>query len=246
MVTKGYGPLLLGWSGNALTTGARCRIRGTVTAEDTFPSDLLDWADENLRKYPWRNDDATPYEVIVAEMFLAVTRTQVVAKVYDDFIDRFPTPEALRQAEREELVDIIRPLGMYNRRADALLNLAEHLEDGSVPDTYEELRELPRIGRYTANAVLAMAHDQHRPMLDRNVERVYTRLFGDDAPTDPNDEEAWRFAETLVPPEAAKTYNLGLIDFASTICTASNPSCEACFASEYCTFYTQQQDEDPD
>lgn len=205
--------------------------------EKRFQADLLDWSVENLREFPWRAEEASPYEVLVAEMFLNVTRTSVVADVYPEFIERFPDAESLRRASREEIVEVIRPLGLYNHRADALEELAEILSEEELPRSEQELLELPRVGRYVANALLTMAFDEDRPMMDRNVARVYSRVFGLDIDEDAPGEDAWELAARLVPPGKAKRYNLSLIDFASDLCLAQNPQCGRCFANSYCKYF---------
>lgn len=213
-------------------------------ATPRFRQDLLVWAEDNLRDFPWRRDDATPYEVLVSEMLLNVTRTEVVAGVVDEFFETYPDAETLRDAERDELVEIIRPLGLYNRRADALLELAETIAETGVPDTQEELLELPRVGRYVANAVLSMAFDQADPMLDRNAARIFSRVFGLEVNVEAPAQEDWAFAREMVPEGKAKVWNMALLDFASAVCKAPTPECGRCFATEYCTYYQQANETD--
>lgn len=218
------------------------KVSGDMAAR--FRQALMDWAEENLRDFPWRREDATPYEILVAEMFLNVTRSDVVEKVYPDFLQRFPDPEALQDADRHDVVDAIRPLGMYNRRADALLDIAETLAERGVPEDETRLRELPRVGPYVADAVLSMAFGQYRPMLDRNSARVYSRLFGEDFSIDAPREPERDFAARMIPEGDARKYNLALLDFAATVCRATNPRCEECFASSYCEYYQQETTDD--
>lgn len=190
---------------------------GPIVAKnvETFPEDLLEWSEDNLRRFPWRVDDASLYEVLVAEMFLSVTRSEVVSGVYEDFIERYPDPDALRMAEKEDLVEIIRPIGLYNRRANALLSIADQLDDPDFRPTEESLTELPHVGPYVANAVLCMALGEDRPMVDRNVARVLSRVFALDIRADDPGERAWEFAEKILPPEEVRRFNLALLDFAS-------------------------------
>lgn len=204
---------------------------------------LLEWAEKNLRQFHWRKDEATSYEVLVAEMFLNVTRTEVVEEVYARFLDRFPDPKSLAEADREEIVEEIRPIGMYNRRADALQEIAEVLVEDGFPETREELLELPRVGDYVANAVLCFTCKEDLPIVDRNVERVYSRVFGDEVETKTTRKGAWEFADEMLPEGEAKTWNLALLDFASLVCIAQSPRCEACFASDDCDFYGNRPDE---
>lgn len=194
--------------------------------------DVLEWADENLRDFPWREPDRSLYEVFIAEFFLTQTPAENVSTVYPEFLERFPSLEAIDEASEDELVDTIKPLGFYNMRSNALKRIAA--ENETLPDTTKELVKLTRVGRYVTNATLCFARDEPLPVLDRNVERVYSRVFSDDWPQ--SSTEQLQFAERLVPKDRARLYNLTLLDFGAAICTPQ-PSCDECFANEYCTYY---------
>src|SRR6056297_1648545 len=139
--------------------------------ERRFREDLLEWGEENLREYPWREPDRTLYEVFVAEFFLTQTPADNVAAVYPRFLKRFPTLDAIAEASEDELVEAIEPLGFQNMRAVALKQISSTHEQ--LPTEPEPLLELPRVGRYVANATLCFARGDQLPVLDRNVERVY-------------------------------------------------------------------------
>lgn len=200
--------------------------------EERFRSALLEWAGENLREFPWRELDRSLYEVFVAEFFLTQTPAENVSAVYPTFLERFPDLRAIDESDREELVNVIEPLGFYNIRSDALKTIAAERE--RLPETAAELTELPRVGEYVANATLCFARDAALPVLDRNVERVYSRLFRSDWPQSP--EEQIAFTAHLVSEDDPRTFNLALLDFAAAICRPE-PLCEGCFASEYCEFF---------
>lgn len=208
-----------------------------VTAEEErFRDSLLDWGVENTREYPWRETSRSLYEVFIAEFFLTQTPADNVASVYPQFIEQFPSLDSLDDASREELVEVIRPLGFYNMRAEALKEIASQRD--SIPDSVEELTELPRVGRYIANTTLCIAQNRPLPVLDRNVVRVYNRVFGEAWPTAESDQ--WEFAERLVPTDDPREYNLALLDFGATICQPE-PQCDVCFATEYCTYYRKHR-----
>lgn len=204
---------------------------------EQFRQDLLRWSDDNLRSFPWRNPKATPYDVLIAEMFLKQTRSATVASILPDFLKRFPSPEALDEADREEIIDVIRPLGIYNHRSKALKQVGEKLSGSSMPDTEEELMKLPQVGRYVANATLCFGFDKPRPIVDSNIRRTYSRLFQDHNLDSLPDGELWEFAQEMLPESNADQYNMALLDFGAEICTDSSPDCEACFASTYCNYY---------
>lgn len=218
-------------------------IADTERAEQ-FRSDLLTWSEENLRLFPWRDPDATPYEVLVAEMFLKQTRSTTVASVLPEFLEQFPSPASLEGADQEEIIDIIRPLGIYHHRSRALQHLGEQLGASTIPETEEELQELPQVGRYVANATLCFGFDRPRPILDSNIRRIYTRLFPDIAHL--SNDDLWDLAAAMLPEEDVKQYNMALLDFGAELCTDTSPACEKCFATSCCDYYQQQSGQDED
>jgi A/G-specific adenine glycosylase len=184
-----------------------------------FRSALLDWSTEHLRDFPWREADRTLYEVFVAEFFLTETPAENVASVYPDFLRRYPSLDDLDTATQDELVELIRPLGFYNLRAEALTQIAAEYD--TLPETVDELVALPRVGTYVANATLCFARGLPRPIVNRNVDRVYGRVFG----------TRW--------PDTPRRYNLTLLDFGAAVCTP-DPSCKICFATEHCEYYRDE------
>lgn len=199
-----------------------------------FRSELLEWAEENLREFSWRESDRSLYDVFIAEFFLTQTPAENVATVYPRFLERFPSFRAIEAADERELVEVIEPLGFYNMRSDALKQIAD--EHDTLPETVDELTNLVRVGPYVANATLCFARGEPLPILDRNVERVYNRVFGDEWPDSPTERR--QFAEQLLPADGPRMYNLALLDFGAAICQPE-PLCSECFANNYCEYYEE-------
>jgi A/G-specific adenine glycosylase len=199
-----------------------------------FRSELLEWAEENFREFSWRDPDRSLYEVFVAEFFLTQTPAENVATVYPRFLDRFPSLGAIEEADESELAELIEPLGFYNMRSGALKRIAD--EHDALPETVEELTDLTRVGPYVANATLCFARGEPLPILDRNVERVYSRVFGNEWPDSPGERR--QFAERLLSTDRPRAYNLALLDFGAAICQPE-PLCSECFANGYCQYYQE-------
>lgn len=206
---------------------------------EQFRHDLLSWGRENRRPYPWRDDGRTLYEVFVAEFFLTQTPADNVADVYPAFLEHFPSLEALDDADPEEIEATIEPLGFQRMRTEALDELAEEYD--TLPRDRERLLTLTRVGPYVADATLCFALERSLPILDRNVVRVYDRVFGSAFPK--KTSERREFAAQLVPDdgEEARRYNLALLDFGALVCQKREPTCETCFASEYCRYYDARE-----
>gem|GEM_PF-1608560 len=200
-----------------------------------FREGLLTWSRGNLREFPWREPERRFYEVLMSEFFLARTRAVVVARVIPEFLQEFPDLPALREADEDQIAEVIRPTGLQNRRAEALKELAQTVDGNTIPRSAEELRELPRVGEYVAHATMCFGLGKPYFIRDTNVNRIFERILGDDWPE--ADSEKAELLSEVVPEDEPERYNLALLDFGAEICTAQSPQCEECFASDYCLYY---------
>lgn len=204
---------------------------------ERFQHDLLKWSHGNLRDFPWRQQQRSPYQLLVAEMFLKQTQASTVADVLPQFVEKYPGPESLQSASESEIIEVIRPLGLYNHRAKALKEIGERLGGSEIPSTEDGLRELPQVGRYVANATLCFGFGEDVPIVDSNIRRIYRRLFSALDVEEMTEDELWSLAEEVLPEAEVQRFNLALLDFGAAICTDSSPNCEQCFANPYCAYY---------
>ena len=194
---------------------------------------------------PWR-DTADPWKVLVAAFLLRKTTAKQVVRIYEQFLEKYPTPRALLAVSEKEVEDLIRPLGIEHQRARHLKELAKHIVekfDGKIPCEKEKLLELPGVGEYIASEVVLVACGRPEPLLDRNMTRVIERVFGvKPSKKRPHEDRMWwDFARTLVPkdPHEAKLFNYGVLDFARKICTARKPRCHSCLLRGLCDYYSR-------
>lgn len=208
-----------------------------------FVGELAEWGENNRREFPWREEDRSPYEVFIAEMLLRRTSAEAVEPVYREFLDRYPDLNALSSADKEELAELLQPLGLHNNRAKALRDITSQLVFSGIPDTEEELLDLPHVGPYVANATLCFGYGQRRPIVDANVARIYSRVFDIDLMDDQlhEDDYLWDFAESLLPEEEYRGYNLALLDFGAAVCTSKSPSCPTCLSNDICEYYQEKE-----
>src|SRR5438477_325378 len=151
---------------------------------------------------------------------------------------RFPDFPALATASEHDVLLAWQGLGYYararNLRATALTIMKKH--GGAFPRDLESIRDLPGIGRYTANAVATFAFDQSVPIIEANTARVLTRLFNFRRPTDctVGREALWKHAVMLVPKRSAGIYNSALTDLGALVCLPRQPKCEICPVKKFC------------
>ena len=118
------------------------------------------------------------YELIVCVVLSAQTTDASVNKVSPALFAAYPDAFALADASQEDVMDIIRTIGMYKTKSKNIIALARALcekYDGQVPEDYDALVALPGVGRKTANVVLAVGFGQQRIAVDTHVFRVSHR-----------------------------------------------------------------------
>ena len=195
----------------------------------TFRRLLLEWYLQHQRKLPWRGE-ADPYRILVSEIMLQQTRVAVVEDRYKKFVAQFPSVKVLARAKQQTVLAAWSGLGYY-RRARNLHAAAKQIVKGrEFPQTAEALRELPGIGRYTANAVASIAFGEAVPVVDGNVKRVLQRFTGRSL----SEEQHWQVAGELLAVESSGDFNQAMMELGAMVCVPATPLCEACPILELC------------
>ena len=171
---------------------------------ETFAARLIAWQRAHGRHgLPWQGADA--YRVWLSEIMLQQTQVVTVIPYFERFVASFPDIAALAAATEEQVLAHWSGLGYYARGRNlhkaAQLIMVKH--GGEFPRDFEQILELPGIGRSTAAAVCALAYHERRAILDGNVKRVLARYCGIAGWAGEKKIEAqlWQQAETLLPDE---------------------------------------------
>ena len=204
-----------------------------------FAKDLLSWFEEHGRKkLPWQSRPPDVYHVWLSEIMLQQTQVATVVDYFNNIIVNFPTLNDLASADEEEVLASWAGLGYYRRARNlhksAKIILSEYR--GVVPNSYSELMALPGIGESTAGAILSLAYNQSRPILDGNVKRVlsrYHRVVGHYSDYKFLNE-LWRLAKHHTPSEQNAKYAQAIMDLGATICVPRKPRCSECPVSRSC------------
>jgi endonuclease-3 len=180
-------------------------------------------------------DFRSPFELLVATVLAAQCTDQRVNAVTPALFRRFPTARDLAAADIAELEELVRTTGFYRNKARAIKALSQALTDdhnGEVPPRMEDLRQLPGVGRKTANVVLGNAFGMNEGVVvDTHVQRLARRL-GLTQQTEPEKIEADLMK--LVPREAWTTFANLLIDHGRKTCKARKPECGVCPVADLC------------
>lgn len=200
---------------------------------------LLDWFKDNGRDLPWRfrgGAHPEPYHVLISEFMLQQTTVQTVHSYFNRFISRFQDIKTLAQATEEEVYGLWQGLGYYTR-ARSLHRAAQQIQDlynGQIPADYNLLLQLPGIGPYTAASILSLGFNIPQTVIDGNVKRVITRMFGMAQPIDTIAAGIQQHATYLTSQENPADYASAIMDLGATVCTPKNPNCSSCPWMHYC------------
>ena len=205
-----------------------------------FANQLIKWYHFHKRDLPWRGIK-DPYKIWLSEIILQQTRVVQGLPYYEKFVTRFPTVFELAAATEQEVLRLWQGLGYYSRARNlhACAKMVVEDYEGQFPGTDVELLKLKGVGRYTAAAIASFAFDQPAAVVDGNVYRVLSRVFGidDDIASTKGAKVFEKRANELISKEEPADYNQGIMEFGAIQCTPVNPSCGTCPVSEYCYAY---------
>src|SRR5215470_7779981 len=205
-----------------------------------FRQRLLAWYRRHGRDLPWRKT-GDPYHILVSEIMLQQTQVDRVLPKYAEWLEKYPSFDALAVAPEHEVTRTWYPLG-YNIRPRRLQSIAREAVSkygGALPSDEATLLSFKGIGAYTAGAIRSFAFRQRAAILDTNVARVLFRVFiGKGNPKGhAMKRDLWKVSEALVPVRHAFDFNQALMDLGAMVCTARNPKCLVCPMTKMCRSY---------
>lgn len=205
---------------------------------------LIGWYTDNKRDLPWRNT-RDPYHIWLSEIVLQQTKVAQGQGYYERLLVNFPTVEHLANAPEELVMKLWQGLGYYSR-ARNLHAAAKQIQtefNGSFPTNYVDIRKLKGVGDYTAAAIASFAFGLPHAVVDGNVYRVLSRLFGISTPIDSatGKKEFAKLAQELLSVSQPDTYNQAIMEFGALQCVPKSPACSTCVFCDNCYAYQHQK-----
>lgn len=198
---------------------------------------LTAWYNRNKRELPWRGT-ADPYKIWVSEVILQQTRVQQGMDYYHNFLLAFPDVSSLALAPEVEVLKVWQGLGYYSRARNMhhAAKVIQTLHGGRFPEDYPSIRALKGIGDYTAAAIASIAFNLPYAVVDGNVFRVLSRLFGIATPIDSPSgrKEFYQLAQMMIDTNRPGDWNQALMEFGAIQCIPGNPDCDNCPLSPQC------------
>lgn len=203
-------------------------------------NNLIKWYNVNKRDLPWRNI-TDPYKIWISEIILQQTRVNQGMSYYLRFIERFPTLIELAEASEDEVLKYWQGLGYYSRARNLhkAANQVVSTYGGVFPTSHTDVLKLAGIGDYTAAAICSFAYTQPYAVVDGNVYRVLSRLFGIETPIDSSTgkKEFAHLAQDLLSIDEPSTHNQAIMEFGALYCLPSSPDCINCQLNNVCKAY---------
>lgn len=205
-----------------------------------FRRELLAWYNQNKRHLPWR-DETDPYKIWVSEIILQQTQVKQGMAYYLRFIETFPNVGSLAAAREDRVLKMWQGLGYYSRarnlHAAARMVMKEFA--GKFPRSYNDIIRLKGVGEYTAAAISSFAFNEKQAVVDGNVYRLLSRLFGIQKAVDSSEgKKAFAsLAKELIDEKYPGDYNQAIMEFGSQHCRLHEPFCNSCVFSDDCFAY---------
>ncbi len=212
----------------------------TLTADEkSFSKLLIKWYKKHARDLPWRKTK-DPYKIWISEVMLQQTTVSAVIPYYENWIKIFPNVESVARAPLQKVLKVWQGLGYYTRAKNIHASSQVICKEfnGQIPSDPEVLRKFPGFGPYTIGAVLSIAFNQRRPVIDANVRRVVMRLQAIKGFADPSqDTKVLGFLDKIMPNKEMNLFNQALMELGALVCRNREPRCLVCPVKEFCQAY---------
>lgn len=202
-----------------------------------FSDKVVEWYENHFRALPWR-ETKDPYKIWISEIILQQTRVVQGLPYYLRFIEKYPNVKSLASAKQDEVLRLWQGLGYYSRARNlhkcAKVVVAEC--KGIFPQTFVDLKKLPGIGDYTAAAIASISFLEPVPVVDGNVYRVLSRVFGIDADIARPQTRKIFFekASEIIDKNRPDFFNQAVMELGATLCSPTKPDCSNCPVNKFC------------
>jgi len=181
----------------------------------------------------------TSFRVLISVLLSARTRDPVTKAASEKLFNQAPTATEIARLDETDIAQLIYPVGFYKQKAAHIKKIAELMKErDEIPNTLEELTQLPGVGRKTANLVLALAFNQPAIAVDIHVFRISKRLGWASGSTPDRVEVELR---NSFPPDQWIRINQTLVGFGQTLCKPKGPLCSQCSITDHCNFFRNSQ-----
>ena len=206
---------------------------------------ILKWYDLNKRSLPWRKNvskEKRQYNTLISEFMLQQTQVATVIPYFDKFVKEIPNIKKLATVDNKKLIKLWEGLGYYSRARNLKKTAQSVIKkfNGVIPDNFNDLKSLPGVGDYTANAILAIAFNKPYIPLDGNVERIIKRYLNLKKENEIQKENLIEKKSILGFSNRSSDYAQALMEFGALVCKPKNPICCQCPITKKCISFKKK------
>jgi len=206
---------------------------------------IIYWYDNNRRFLPWRkkvSKKQKEYFTLVSEFMLQQTQVKTVIPYFINFIKTIPNLKTLSKVKNETLMRSWEGLGYYSRARNLKKTAIKIIKDhnGRLPNSIDELKNLPGIGDYTSKAIMAIAFNKKIIPLDGNVERILKRVFYLRKEDEISKEYLNKKIHFFGSSNRASDYAQAIMEIGALVCKPNNPLCIKCPISLNCISFKKK------
>ena len=210
--------------------------------ENNLSKKILAWYDNNKRALPWRVSKKSPkklYYRLLSEFMLQQTQVKIVLPYFKNFLRRFPNLESLSTANEKKILKMWEGLGYYRRARNLLatVKIIVKKHNSKLPKKIIDIKKLPGIGDYTANALLAFIHNQPTIAIDGNVKRVFSRIVNKTEDKIDFNKLIQTNRISLFKIKRHSDFVEALMEFGALICKPKEPECFKCNIKNTCKYF---------
>jgi len=209
-----------------------------------FSPKIITWYNQNKRDLPWRNTKDA-YLIWLSEIILQQTRVDQGMAYYLKFAGHFPKVKDLALADNDKVMKLWQGLGYYSRARNlhTTAKTIHTIYKGKFPTAYEDILSLKGVGEYTAAAIASFAYNKPHAVVDGNVYRVLSRIFGIETPIDSSSgkKEFYKLANELIDKKNPGLHNQAVMEFGAMQCKPVNPDCSVCPLSIHCYAFAKKK-----
>jgi A/G-specific adenine glycosylase len=211
-----------------------------INRKNAISEVLIKWYEHNKRDLPWR-DITDPYKIWVSEIILQQTRVAQGIEYYFRFIQKFPNVKSLAAATEDEVLKLWQGLGYYSRARNMRIAASQIITHhaGNFPENYKDVLKLKGVGEYTAAAICSITFNEPFAVVDGNVIRVLSRLYGVENAVDTTTgiKKIYTLANEILDKKNPGLHNQALMEFGALMCVPTTPDCSNCVLKSICVAF---------
>jgi len=207
----------------------------------TLSKKILAWYDNSKRDLPWRVSKKSPkklYYRLLSEFMLQQTQVKTVIPFFNKFTKKYKTLESLSKINENQILKMWEGLGYYRRARNLLLStkLLVNKYNSKLPHTLKEIKKLPGVGDYTANALIGFIYNEPTIAIDGNVKRVFSRYLNQLESKINFDKLIIINKKKLFITNRNSDFIEALMEFGALICKPKDPKCSQCCLNKSCRY----------